>query len=137
MPVSHRYNGALDRGEIDMATNDTCCTIVPYFHVPEENLEAFKALCERFVARTETESGCLYYGFSFDGEAAFCREGYVSGEALLAHVENVGDLLREAAEISEITRLEVHGPEAELAKVREPMAALKPQFFVLEYGFRR
>ena len=120
-----------------MATDDTCCTIVPYFHVPAEHLDAFKALCERFVARTETESGCLYYGFSFDGEAAHCREGYVNAEALLAHIENVGDLLQEAAKISEITRLEVHGPEAELAKVREPMAALNPQFFALEFGFRR
>jgi hypothetical protein len=31
----------------------------------------------------------------------------------------------------------VHGPEAELAKLREPFAKLKPQYFVLEYGFRR
>ena len=120
-----------------MATDDRCCTIVPYFHVPAENLPAFKALCERFVAQTEQEAGCLYYGFSFDGESAHCREGYVNAEALLAHIDNVGGLLQEAAKISEITRLEVHGPEAELSRLREPMAALKPQFFVLEYGFRR
>ena len=120
-----------------MATDDTCCTIVPYFKVSAENLSAFKALCERFVAQTIQETGCLYYGFSFGGEAAFCREGYVNAEALLTHIENVGPLLKEAAEISEITRLEVHGPEAELVRLREPMAALKPQFFTLEYGFRR
>ena len=120
-----------------MATDDTCCTIVPYFKVSAENLSAFKALCERFVAQTDRESGCLYYGFSFEGEAAFCREGYVNADALLAHIENVGPLLQEAAKISEITRLEVHGPEAELARLREPMAALRPQFFALEYGFRR
>ena len=120
-----------------MATDDTCCTIVPYFHVPAENLGAFKALAERFVARTESESGCLYYGFSFEGEAAHCREGYVNADALLAHIENVGPLLQEAAKISEITRLEVHGPQAELDRLREPMAALEPHFFTLEYGFRR
>ena len=135
--MPHRYNGAPDNGEIDMATDDACCTIVPYFHVPSENLDDFRALAERFVARTETESGCLYYGFSFDGEAAHCREGYVNADALLAHIENVGDLLQEAAKISEITRLEVHGPAAEIDKLREPMAALSPQFFTLEYGFRR
>ena len=120
-----------------MATDDTCCTIVPYFRVSAENLSAFMALCERFVAQTEQEAGCLYYGFSFDGEAAHCREGYVNAEALLAHIENVGALLQEAAKISKITCLEVHGPEAELARLREPMAALKPQFFTLECGFRR
>ena len=120
-----------------MATEDTCCTIAPWFKVSAENLPAFKALCERFVAQTEREAGCLYYGFSFHGEEVHCREGYVSAEALLAHIENVGPLLREAAKISEITRLEVHGPEAELARLREPMAALEPRFFTLEYGFRR
>lgn len=136
-PAFRRYTSAPGNGEIEMATDDNCCTIVPYFHVPAENLSAFKALCERFVARTEEEAGCLYYGFSFDGETAHCREGYVNAEALLAHIENVKDLLGEAAKISEITGLEVHGPEAELVRLREPLAALEPRFFALEYGFRR
>ena len=55
----------------------------------------------------------------------------------LLRVENVGALLEEALKIAEITRLEVHGPEAELDKLREPLAGLNPQFFALEYGFRR
>ena len=120
-----------------MATNDTCCTIVPYFEVQPAHLDDFKALCERFVAKTEEEPGCLYYGFAFDGHAAHCREGYVNAAGLLAHLENVGQLLEEAFKISEITRLEVHGPESELDKLREPLAALNPRFFTLEYGFRR
>ena len=52
-------------------------------------------------------------------------------------LENVGTLLQEALKIAELTRLEIHGPEEELAKLREPLADLKPQFFTLEYGFRR
>ena len=120
-----------------MATNDTCCTIVPYFQVQPGHLDEFKALCERFVAQTESEPDCLYYGFCFDGHTAHCREGYVNAAGLLAHLENVGALLEEAFKIAGITRLEVHGPEAELDKLREPLAALGPQFFTLEYGFRR
>ena len=120
-----------------MATEDSCCTIVPYFKVQEGQLEAFKALCERFVEATSKEAKCHYYGFSFDGHAAHCREGYEDAEGLLAHLENVGPLLEEAFKIAEISRLEVHGPEAELAKLRGPLADLKPQFFTLEYGFRR
>ncbi len=120
-----------------MATQDTCCTIVPYFKVQSGKLEAFKALCERFVAKTQEESKCLYYGFSFYEDTAHCREGYEDAEGVLAHLENVGSLLEEALKISEIARLEIHGPEEELAKLREPMAELKPQFFTLEYGFRR
>jgi quinol monooxygenase YgiN len=120
-----------------VATQDTCCTIVPYFKVASGKLPAFKALCEQFVAKTMAEERCLYYGFSFDGDAVHCREGYRDAAGLLAHLENVGALLQEALKISEITRLEVHGPAEELVKLRAPLAALKPQFFTLEYGFRR
>jgi len=120
-----------------MATEDKCCTIVPYFKVQSGKLEAFKALCEKCVENTTKEPKCLYYGFSFDGDVAFCREGYEDAEGALAHLENVDSLLKELLKISDLTRLEVHGPEEELAKLREPTAALKPQFFTLEYGFRR
>ena len=120
-----------------MATQDKCCTIVPYFKTQDGKLEAFKALCEKFVEKTKSEPKCLYYGFSFEGNVAHCREGYEDAEGALAHLENVGPLLEEALKISEITRLEIHGPEEELAKLREPLAELKPQFFTLEYGFRR
>lgn len=120
-----------------MATQDQCCTIVPYFQVKSGKLDAFKGLCERFVEKTKQEPKCLYYGFSFDGDQAHCREGYEDAEGLLAHLENVGPLLEEALKIADIARLEIHGPEEELARLREPLAGLKPQFFTLEYGFRR
>jgi len=120
-----------------MATQDTCCTIVPYFKVQSGKLDAFKALCEQFVAKTQEESKCLYYGFSFHEDTVHCREGYENAESALAHLENVDSLLQEALKISEIARLEIHGPEAELAKMREPLADLKPDFYTLEYGFRR
>jgi len=120
----------------DMAVSDKCCSIAPYFKVPDENLDAFKQLCERFVAKTREETKCLYYGFTFNGNEAYCREGYADADALLKHVENVGDLLEEAMKIAEVTRLEIHGPEAELAKLRGPLADHNATFFTLECGFR-
>jgi quinol monooxygenase YgiN len=120
-----------------MATQDTCCTLVPYFKVQEGKLGDFKTLCVQFVETTKTEDKCLHYGFSFDGDIAHCREGYKDAEGILAHLENVGALLEQALKISEIIRLEIHGPEEELAKMREPLADLNPQFYQLEYGFRR
>jgi quinol monooxygenase YgiN len=120
-----------------MATNDTCCTIVPYFKVREGKLDEFKAFCEQFVEATEREPGSLYYGFSFDGDQVHCREGYADAQAALAHLDNVGSLLEQALQISEITRLEIHGPAEEIAQLREPLAPFAPQFFTLEYGFRR
>jgi quinol monooxygenase YgiN len=120
-----------------MSTQDKCCTIVPYFKVNSGKLDAFKDLCEQFVKQTSEESRCLYYGFSFDQDQVHCREGYEDAEGLLTHLDNVGSLLEEALKIAQLTRLEIHGPEAELSKLREPLADLKPQFFTLEYGFRR
>jgi hypothetical protein len=45
--------------------------------------------------------------------------------------------LQQALTMADITRLEVHGPAAELAKLSAPLAALKPQIFTLENGIRR
>lgn len=116
---------------------DNCCSIAPYFEVPEHNMSKFRALTEQFIDKTRSEPGCLYYGFAFNGNSAHCREGYAGAEALLAHLDNVGDLLAQAQEIASLNRLEIHGPETELAKLREPLSALDVSFFVLENGFRR
>lgn len=117
---------------------DTCCSLVPYFDVAEGKMDAFKALGPTFIKLTRTEQGCLYYGFSFSGQTAHCREGYKNAAAVLAHLANVDAPLKEALSISKISRLEVHGPAAEVDKLREPLKGLNPQFFVLaEGGFRR
>jgi quinol monooxygenase YgiN len=97
---------------------DTVCTLVPYFQVKPGQLAAFKAGVPAYVERTKSEKGCAHYAFS----------------ALLAHLDNVGALLKETLKIADIARLEVHGPAAEIDKLRAPLAGLKPQFFVLEPG---
>ena len=120
-----------------MATQDMCVSIVPYFKVPSDKMEAFKRLCERFVESSKSEPKTIYYGWSFTEDQAHCREGYSDAEGALAHLENVGPLLDEASKIGELLRLEIHGPEQELAKLRGPLAKLNVQFFTLECGFRR
>ncbi|MCU0813246.1 MAG: antibiotic biosynthesis monooxygenase [Burkholderiaceae bacterium] len=120
-----------------MVSPDTVCTLVPYFQVHEGKLGEFRTLCDRFVETTTSEAGCVHYAFSFDGQVVHCREGYDDAAAVLAHLDNVGALLQEALKIAQITRLEVHAPPAELAKLRAPLAGLKPQFFAVELGFRR
>lgn len=118
-------------------TNDLCCSIHPYFQVAPGKLAEFKQLSERFVERTKSEPGCLYYGFSFDGDVAHCREAYRDAKALLAHLVNVDDVIQDALKIAAITRVEVHGPADELEQLRGPLADLNPQFFALEYGIRK
>ena len=118
-------------------TVDTCCTLAPYFEVQDGQLDAFKALALKLVAKTRTEPGCMHYAFSFCGNLAHCREGYVDAAALLAHRENVAELLGQALKIARIVRFEVHAPEAEIDKLRGPMASRNTEFFVLEEGIRR
>ncbi len=120
-----------------MSTHDKCCSIAPYFKIADGQVINFKNLCEQFVARASKEERCFYYGFSFNGDEAYCREGYQDAEGLLMHLDNVDDLLQKAFDMAEIIRLEIHGPEEELKKLYEPLAKFNPQFFILEYGFRR
>ena len=104
-----------------MAAQDKCCRIIAHLKVQSGKLEAFTSLCEQSVEKTSKEPKC---------------EGYENADALLYHVENANSLLEEFWKISQLTRLEIHGPEEELAKLREPLAAYKPQFFTLMFGFR-
>ena len=116
---------------------DTCCTLVPYFEVADGKLGEFRALCDKFVAKTATEPGCVHYAFSFTGNEAHCREGYKDADSVLAHLQNVGPELGEALKIAKIVRLEVHAPASELEKLKGPMSALGPKMFTVELGFRR
>jgi hypothetical protein len=104
----------------------------PYFKVHPGKLEAVKAGFPRFVEKTATEKKNLFYGFTVNSGEIFCREGYTDAEGVLAHLDNVGGLLVEALEISDLIRLEVHGPAAELGKLKEPLAHLNPGWFTLE-----
>jgi len=112
-------------------------SIHPYFKVHPGKLDAFKKLRPEFVKKTATEPKCLYYDFTISGDEVFCREAYDGAEGLLAHLDNVGALLGEALKLSTVTRVEVHGPAAELEKLKGPLADLKPAWFVYECGIGR
>src|SRR5215213_5580654 len=103
----------------------------PYFKVHPGKMEEFRKGFPAFVERTKQEPKNLFYEFSVNGDEVFCREGYVDAEGLLRHLDNVGALLAEAMKIADLTRVEVHGPAAELEKLREPLAHLKPEWFVV------
>ena len=106
-------------------------TLHPYFKVPRDKLALLKAILPEFAAKTRGETGNLFYEFTVNGDEVFCREGYVNAEALLAHLENVGAMLAEALKMADLIRIEVHGPAAELQKLKEPLAHLNPAWFQL------
>ncbi|MFK7851695.1 MAG: putative quinol monooxygenase [Akkermansiaceae bacterium] len=116
-------------------TPETTVSIHPYFKPHEGKLEEFVAGMAAFVERTSSEKDVLYYDFTVSAEGVvFCREAYVGAEGALAHLGNVDEQLKGALAISDLIRLEVHGAAAELDKMREPLAGLPVDWFVLETG---
>jgi quinol monooxygenase YgiN len=109
-------------------------TIHPYFKVKAGKWAEAKAVLPEFVAKTSNEKGNLYYDFTISGDVIFCREAYVGAEGLLAHVQNIGAILTEFLKLVDIVRVEVHGSAEELAKLKAPLADLKPQWFEFECG---
>jgi len=120
-----------------MALTDNVCTLVPYFTIEDGKVDEFKALGEKMVERTQSEADVVFYGFSFNGQKAHCREGYTSADGILKHLENVGELLGELLKIAKLDHLEVHAPAADVAALKEPLKDLNPSFFTMETGFRR
>jgi len=115
---------------------DNCVSIHPYFVIKNGCSDQFREVCKKFIAKTSREKGCLYYGFSFAGHQAFCREGYVDADAALLHLDNVGAEIQEALQYAELERLEIHGNADQLAILKSKVAALNPLLFTLEQGFR-
>lgn len=122
-----------------MATEDSCVSPAPYFKVHAGKLAEFKALSVQMVNKTAEEPGALHCAFAFDGDQAFAREGYASADAWLAHLGNIGAIFGEMMKVADIARLEVHGPEAELVKVRKALSdmGMQAQYFTVECGFRK
>ncbi|MBI5685476.1 MAG: hypothetical protein HZC54_10370 [Verrucomicrobia bacterium] len=112
-------------------------SIHPYFKVHAGKMEEFKAALAAFIERTATEPKNLYYDFTVNGDIVYCREAYVGADGLLAHLENVGALLGPLMKLADVQRVEVHGPAAELEKLKGPLAGLNPQWFTYMFGVKR
>ena len=109
-------------------------SIHPYFKTHEGQLDAFKELLPKFVEVTSQEEKCHWYDFTICGDTVHCREAYDGAEGLLAHLGNVEALIGEALQISDLARVEVHGPAEELEQLKEPLADLNPDYYVFHSG---
>ena len=119
-----------------MTSGDQCISIHPYFRVPPERDDAVMKLCEQFVDRSSREPLCLYYGFTKSEQTLHCREGYRGAAGVIAHLDNVGDLLQEIMQLCELVKLEVHGDSDELEKIKPVLKDFSVEYFKLKIGFR-
>ena len=109
----------------------------PHFKAHAGKLEEIKTALPRFIEKTAQEKANLFYGFSINGDEIFCREGYIDAAGVLAHLDNIGALLAKTLTMADLTRVEVHGPAAELEKLKEPLAHLNPAWFAVECSLEK
>jgi quinol monooxygenase YgiN len=107
-------------------------SVHPYFKVKPGKMDAFKAALPAFIEKATREKGNLYYDFTVSGDVA-----YAGAEGFLAHLDGVGAMLPELLKLADIERLEVHGPAEELAKLKGPLAEMKPTWFTYFAGVKR
>ena len=91
---------------------------------------------EREAAQAEEKSH--QYAFSFEGDtAASCREAYGDAAGVLTHLANVDGPLKAVLDgPADLARLEVHGPQSEVHKLKEALSQLGCLFYVTDWGFR-
>jgi quinol monooxygenase YgiN len=118
-----------------MSTFDNAISIHPYFEIKDENMAAAKGFLAQFCELvSKNETGCLFYNFTFKGNVLCCREAYKNADAVAAHLENCGPALGEFLEIAQLSRIEIHGPAAEIEKIKEAFTAFNPDYYVSECG---
>ena len=92
-------------------------TVCPYFEIQEGKIQEFKDTWATIAPDVEgNEPGCAFYQFTFNGNIAFCREGYDTVESVLAHLARVDATLKKALEVSKIIRFEFHGPASDVSE---------------------
>mmetsp|Transcript_73015 Transcript_73015/g.191404 ORF Transcript_73015/g.191404 Transcript_73015/m.191404 type:complete len:348 (-) Transcript_73015:95-1138(-) len=119
----------------DAGKSDTSVVVLPYFKV--KNMAAYKASLEYFSRLMNPKrEGAVYYGFAIDedGGTAVCKGAYKNGQGFLTHLKNVRKPFDVALALADLAALEVHGPAAELEKMREALTPLGAKWFVRDAG---
>jgi len=116
---------------------DSSVVLQPCFEVPSGRMEEFRSGFSHFYNHIHPKAErMLYYGFSVDeaNDLVFCREAYQDADGVLKHLQNVDWPLKSALKIGKLGRLDVHGPAAELDKLRGPLKELGCRFYIIDEG---
>ena len=118
---------------------DTVVHLYPYFGM--KDAAEFKQIWGDAYPATKAaaeEEKSHQYAFSFEGAtAASCREAYGDAAGVLTHLTNVDGPLKAVLDgPADLARLEVHGPQSEVDKLKEALSPLGCIFYVTDWGFR-
>jgi len=111
-------------------------TIDPVFSVAD--WDAAKPIMDEFIEKTKAEAGCVFYGWVKTGDKLRCREAYVDGDAVNAHLANVGECIGKLLDgPASLDSIAIGGPAAELEKTKEGTAALGTVYYEFDSGFKQ
>jgi hypothetical protein len=91
-----------------------------------------KVIMDSLFKSTESEEGCMYFGWHKEGNNIVSRAAFRSSAAVLAHFEHSSTLAQKLASgPAKRLSVEIHGPQEELGNLRESkaLASLKPEYF--------
>ena len=97
------------------------CNIYPRFTISDYS--KVKSLMDECVASTDNEAACLYYGWtvSEDKTKLFCRETYIDGAGVAAHLVSAAPLVGKMLDTGGVSLdyIAVMGTEKDLAEAKE------------------
>jgi quinol monooxygenase YgiN len=118
----------------------TFCAVYPTMTVLDGG-KVERDLIPALVEETKSEKGCIFYGFTLNKEdnLLICREAYVDGEAVSAHIGNAVKHLGPAI-VGGVIKMEsviITGPADQLAIAKEAGDALGAVYQETLGGFSR
>lgn len=120
-----------------MSTFDNAITIHPYFKIKEGQMEACKSFLTQFCEKVASEGGASTTT-SLSRRMCCSAERPIETPPRCSRIwKTAVRLLGEFGKITEVMRVEVHGPAAELEKLKAGLAGLNPEYFVCECGIGR
>ena len=112
--------------------------IVGEFTIAEGKTDAFKELIRTAIERVRSnEPDTLTYEFYFSDDETKCHalELYRNSQAVLTHIEDVGELLPKILAVAQIASVDIYGNAT--GELKEALASFGAKFFTHWSGFTR
>jgi quinol monooxygenase YgiN len=108
--------------------SENFCTMTPQYTI--KDWDAARPIMQQIIDRSNQEPGCTYFGWEKSGNKLNSRENFTDGNAMRAHIENVKPLLEQLKSgPALLDKLELHGPDKEMEKIKDVAASLNPEYF--------
>lgn len=106
-------------------------TVHAYFRIAPSHRETVGRLIGELELRATENLEVLFHEASFCSDDLALRFAFPSAEPLLDHLAGTSEWFERLLTGTELLRIEVHGPEQELALLRGPLGVFMPEWYVL------